>query len=97
MGFPCRGDVLAKAAMDKVSTKPEEPPSTARSRSEGTNWRNVGYWIIEVAGTFVCIAAFINLVLGRGDPLFYYVVLVLGLFIIVAGLPLRPKKPTGTR
>lgn len=61
------------------------------------DWRNLGYWVVEVGGTFLSIAAFINLVLVRGDPLFYYVVLVMGLLIIIAGLPLRPRPRAKTK
>ncbi len=61
------------------------------------DWRILAYWVIEVAGTFLAIAAFINLVLVRGDPLFYYFVLTMGLLIIYAGFPLRPKRVAGAK
>ncbi len=55
----------------------------------------LGYWTIEVAGTFLCIAALINILLGRTDYLLYLGAFVLGLVIILAGFPLRPKVTAG--
>jgi len=61
------------------------------------DWRNVAHWVVEVAGTFVSIAAFINIVLGQRNLPFYGGVFAVGLLVIFAGLSLRPKPAATVR
>lgn len=71
--------------------------------------RSLAYWIVEVAGTFVCIAAVVNIggglmnetmfggSLGVGYYLSYVSVLVLGILVVLAGYRLKPGDGASTK
>jgi len=70
------------------------------------DWRNAVYWIVQVLGTFLCIAAFVNAVLRMSvsggllplsEYLLYIGVFAIGLLLIFAGFLVKPKSPASIR
>ena len=72
-------------------------------------WRKLGYWIPQILGTFVCIAAFVNIggallgvsMFGTSFATSYYLMFTLilgvGFLLICAGAFFKPKPSSGIR